>query len=303
MTLSVVAIPKPSLITSPADIAAHWEIDISPPFERLQSLRNAVFRAGRYVVREVAQELDNVVWEHELLLFLAPRVTEVHAPLRASDGTTYLTDRGRVVSVLPYFDAGSARRSDAHVRAQLPTLLARLHRAMDEWPGTRPRPGRPAWTELDLVHNDMWDWDAIERSPALERAYAETRDWLSHPPALTRSVVHGDFHPENLLVSESRIEAVIDWEFSRLDWPAFDLATAVTVLALQADGTLDERVADDVVGKYIEAGGADESFSLKPLIRLFLLAIDLHGLTRMALGSPWQTSFRAMIETALARFV
>jgi aminoglycoside phosphotransferase (APT) family kinase protein len=37
-------------------------------------------------------------------------------------------------------------------------------------------------------------------------------------------VVHGDFAPENLLVRDGRITAVVDWEQSRVGDVAFDLA-------------------------------------------------------------------------------
>jgi Ser/Thr protein kinase RdoA (MazF antagonist) len=304
MTLSVVAIPQPSLVIAPADIAAHWDIELRRPFEPLATVRNLVVRSGRYVIREARAPLASVAWEHELLRLLAPRVSEVVAPLPAADGSTYLVAGDRVVSVVPYIDGELAKRTDERVRAQVPPLLARLHRAMREWPVTRPRPGgRPSWRDLDWVRNETWDWTVIERTPMLERAYAVAREWLQSPPPLIESAVHGDFHPENLLASGRGIEAVIDWEFARLDWPAADLAAAVTVLALQRDGTLDEQVADETVKAYVDAGGEDESYALDPLIRQFLLAVALHGRTRAAQGSSWDPGFQAMIETALERRV
>jgi Ser/Thr protein kinase RdoA (MazF antagonist) len=303
MTLSVVAIPQPSLVIAPADIAAHWKVDLPRPFEPLASERSLVLRSGPYVLREVQAPVESVLWEHELLRFLSSRLSEVVAPLAAADGSTCLVRGDRVVSILPYVDAPLAKRTDERVRAEVPGLLARLHLASRDWPGARLRPGgRPAWRDLDWVRNETWDWSAIDRTPLLERAYAAAREWLQAPPSLTESAVHGDFHPENLLASERGIEAVIDWEFARVDWPAADLAAAVTVLALQGDGSFDDRVADDVVAAYVEAGGEDESFALDPLIRQFLLAVALHGRTRAAEGSSWQPRFQAMIETALERF-
>jgi Ser/Thr protein kinase RdoA (MazF antagonist) len=304
MTLSVVAIPEPSLVIAPADIAAHWELELSQPLEPLATERNLVVRSGSYVLREARSPLESVLWEHELLLFLAPRIAEVVAPLRARDGTTFLVSADRVVSVFPYVDAAPASRGDERVRAELPRLLARLYLAMREWPGMRSRPGgRPSWRDLDWVRNETWDWNAVEPTPVLERAYAAAREWLESPPPLTESAVHGDFHPENLLASDRGIEAVLDWEFARVDWPAADLAAAVTVLALGRDGTFDDRIAANVVAAYVDAGGEDESYALEPLIRQFLLAVALHGHTRRAQGSSWHPGFQAMIETALERFV
>jgi Ser/Thr protein kinase RdoA (MazF antagonist) len=219
------------------------------------------------------------------------------------DGSTYLVREGHVVSVTSYVDAPLAKLTDERVRAEVPCLLARLHRTMREWPDARPHPGRPSWRELDRVRNETWDWSVIERTPLLEHAYAAAREWVRTPPALTESAVHGGFHPQNLLASERGIEAVLDWEFARIDWPASDLAAALTILALQRDGTVDDRIATDVVGAYVDAGGKDESQALEPLIRQFLLAVALHGRTRRAHGCSWHPEFQTMIEPALERFV
>ena len=303
MTLSVVAIREPSLVVDPADIAAHWDIELSTPFEPLATIRNLVFRSGEYVIREASAAPENVAWEHELLTFIAPDVPEVVAPLRARDGSTLLGRNGAVVSVQPFVDEPLAKRGDAHVIAGVPQVLARIHRACERWPKVRPRPGRPAIRDWDWVVNETWDWDAIERTPLIERAYATARDWLAAPPPLTEAPMHGDFHPDNLLASDSRIEAVLDWEFARLDWPAFDLAAAVTVVALQRDGSIDPAIADETVAAYIHAGGRDESEALEPLMRIFLLAVALHGRTRKVQGASWHPEFQEMIETALASLV
>ena len=94
-----------------------------------------------------------------------------------------------------------------------------------------------------------------------------------------------------------------DWEFARIDWPATDLAAAVAVLALQPDGTIDQRIAEETVSGYVDAGGRDESHALDPLLRQFLLAVALHARTRRAAGESWNPEFQDMIESALARFV
>jgi Ser/Thr protein kinase RdoA (MazF antagonist) len=41
-----------------------------------------------------------------------------------------------------------------------------------------------------------------------------------------RALLHGDFHPGNLVFKNDRIKAVIDWDYARLDDPLFDLAYA-----------------------------------------------------------------------------
>ena len=137
----------------------------------------------------------------------------------------------------------------------------------------------------------------------LERAYQASREWLASPPRLDESAVHGDFHPDNLLASERGVEGVIDWEFARIDWPASDLAAAVTVLSLQRDGTIDQTIAQETVAAYVDSGGRDESHALEPLMRQFLLAVALRARTRKATGESWNPEFQGMIEAGLERFV
>jgi len=303
VTLSVVATPKPSLVVAPADIGTHWGIDLDASFEQLAPSRALVVRSGAYVIRDAETSVESAQWEHDLLGFLAPLVPEIVAPLRAVDGSTFLVVGDHVVSVTPYVAAEPANRSDPLVQHEVPRLLARLHRAAREWPDARPRPGRPPWRDLDWVANDTWDWTVIDRTALLERAYEASREWLASPPPLDESAVHGDFHPDNLLASEHGIEGVIDWEFARIDWPAADVAAAVTVLSLQRDGTIDQRTAEATIAAYVDAGGRDESHALEPLMRQFLLAVALHARTRKATGESWSPEFQGMIETALERFV
>jgi Ser/Thr protein kinase RdoA (MazF antagonist) len=298
-----VAIREPSLVVDPADIAAHWGIELSAAFEPLATIRNLVFRSGDYVVREACATVENVAWEHELLTFIAGDVPEVVPPLPARDGSTFLVRDGVVVSVQPFVEAEPAKRNDSAVIAAIPRLLARIHLACAQWPETRPRPGRPALRDQNWVVNETWDWNALERTPLLEREYDFALAWLASPPSLTESAIHADFHSDNLLASGGRIAAVLDWELARFDWPAFDLAAAVTVVSLQRDGTIDHKTADKTVRAYIDAGGHDESYALEPLMRIFLLLVALHGRTRKVQpGVSWHPEFQEMIETALASF-
>ena len=65
----------------------------------------------------------------------------------------------------------------------------------------------------------------------------------------------------------------------------------------------DQRIADETVAAYVDAGGRDESHALEPLLRQVLLAVALHARTRKATGQSWSPEFQGMLETALERFV
>ena len=301
MTRSIVATPQASLVVPPADIAAHWEIAVGEPLEPIPANTNVLVRAGPYLVRAERSSAESVRWEHELLTFLAEEVPEVVAPIGAPDGSTFIARDERVVSVFPYVDGAQIVRSDDHVRAQLPEVLGRIHRRASAWAVTTQRPERPAYRELDWHSNLWWDWSLVEATPVLERAFAETRDWVASAPKLTTSAIHGDFHPGNVLARDGDVAAVVDWSFARLDWTAIDLAYVVGVLAVNEDGSLDAGVVERAIETYTDAGGTAETDVLAPLLRLFFLDVALFALTRRARGESWNPGLVAMMECGLEK--
>jgi Ser/Thr protein kinase RdoA (MazF antagonist) len=275
---------------------------LTEPFEQIPAATNIVLRAGAYVVRAERRPLESVRWEHDLLEFLAAEVPEIVAPIRARDGTTFLlAPDGLVVSVVPFVDGIHMKRRGARVRSQLPPLLGRIHTRAKRWPVARQRPAQPAFSELDWERNLWWDWALLEPSPVLVRTLARTRDWVADAPPLERCAIHGDFHPGNVLAVQGRPVAVLDWSFARLDWPAFDLACVVGLLALRRDGSIDREVAERTLAAYANAGGPGEPTVLVPLLRLFFLAVALFSLTRRARGQSWNPQIVAMMERGLER--
>ena len=110
-----------------ADIAAHWGLRLAAPLEPIPAATTVVLRSGPYVVRSERRSVKSVLWEHDLLGFLAADVPEVVAPIPARDGTTFLARGRSVVSVFPYVEGRHMSRTGARVRVQLPQLLGRIH--------------------------------------------------------------------------------------------------------------------------------------------------------------------------------
>ncbi len=50
---------------------------------------------------------------------------------------------------------------------------------------------------------------------------------------------HGDFHPGNILMSNGKIQAVIDWEFAGIKFPGYDMALLIGCLAMDDPDNLD----------------------------------------------------------------
>jgi Ser/Thr protein kinase RdoA (MazF antagonist) len=301
MTLSVVAMPQPSLVITPADIAAHWGIALEDNLEPIPALTNVVLRSDGYVVRCERRDVESVAWEHDLLLFLAADVPEIAAPLRALDGTTFVARARQIVSVLPYIEGEHLRRSDETARRELPDVLGRIHRRALAWPVEQQRPSQPSYLTLDWEKNLWWDLGLFEPSPVLADALDRTRAWLDSRPELTVCAIHGDLNPGNVLTRDGRIVAILDWSFARIDWATFDLACAVGLMALREDGSIDSAVARRVVGAYGGADGPGEADAVEPLLRIFFLAVSLFSLTLTARGQGSNPGMVALMERALTR--
>src|SRR5262249_29178391 len=156
---------------------------------------------------------------------------EVLAPLVAVDGSTFYVDDGRVIAVFPFVEGREVREQEPQHRHELPVLLGRLHRRALAWPAGEQRPDVLSIRDRDWECNDWWDWSIVEKSPPLVRAFEELREWVASARVLCVCPIHGDFHAGNLLARAGRIVAVVDWQYARRDWPAFELASVAYGLA------------------------------------------------------------------------
>ena len=251
----------------PDGIAEHWDLaELREAVPLAGGYHHLVARAGDLVVRIEQRDLASVAWEHELLAWLGAEIPEVRAPVAAADGTTVLATERGIVSLVPFVD-GSPRGG-----LEAAELFARIHRRGASWPDARPRPGRPAYADLDWERNEWWDWSVVRKPPALVRAFDHARAWVASEPELVVTPIHGDPAQQNVLWNGGRIVGVLDWEWARLDWPALELANAAWTFA--------EADVDAFVAAYVAAGGPGEPEVIEEGMRIFVLANALYSLSR-----------------------
>jgi len=260
--------------TVPDGIAGHWGLGRLPEPEALTGGYHAVLlRLGDVVLRSEERAPESVAWEHELLAWLAPEVPEVVLPLTAEDGTTFLVRDGRVHTLLPYVEGDPGVVDDAAA------VLARVHARGAAWPVARPRPGRPAYADLDWEENDWWSWRAVPKPPELVRAFEHVRGWIASEPELVVTPIHGDPARQNVIASRGRTVGLVDWEWARLDWAGIELAIAAHTFA--------EEDPRSFVAAYRDAGGPGEPDVLEEGLRITLLANALYALTRGGEDCDW----------------
>lgn len=239
-------------------IAARFGIAGSVATELTGGYSNDVWRVeagdARYVVRRYGRlhvSRAAILFEHAILAHIAPRMTEVVAPLSAADGSTLLADDGRFVALFPYVEGTTGAR-DLHAADQAADVLARFHRAGTDIHiagGLRSSRtvGMLAWLREMFVRFAARA-DLAQRLPwaALIAAVggAVTRV-APHAARLPHAIVHGDPHPDNFVRDDEGVRALIDFDFAHESERVYDVATAADAYAREnEDGLLDyDRLA------------------------------------------------------------
>lgn len=115
-------------------------------------------------------------------------------------------------------------------------FLRALHRAA---PPDAPRSawrGTPLAERTATLHAHLTHLDSRLDAPRIRAAWARL---VEHPPWNGQSLwLHGDLHPDNLLVDDGRVTGVIDFGDLCCGDPATDLSVAWLLLPPTARGTL-----------------------------------------------------------------
>jgi len=185
------------------------------------------------------------------LRFPVPRLV----PVRAT-GATWL-EQGTIVYELFEFIEGQSFDRSLGEALEAGQLLARWHRTLEGWshPATGPDPlyhRSPAvassWKRFDAV-----DGALAESARALGPVVGELRDRLRAAQSLVASnvdipgplaaahVLHGDFHPGNVLYHAGFPSAVLDLDSVRVGHRVLDVANAAMQFALEPLGDGDEE--------------------------------------------------------------
>jgi homoserine kinase type II len=215
-----------------------------------------VRRHGRLYVSRAALAFEHAVAEH-----LAARIGEVVAPLRDAAGRSFFLDDGAYVAVLPWIEGDTGRR-DAATAAGAARALARFHvagRDLHVAGGTRStrflgivpwliaRFKRFAAAESPVARALPWD-DVIVALAASTARIAPRAARLPH------AIVHGDPNPENVVVRDGAVRALIDFDFVHESERVYDVGALVDEFARADD---DAPLALDRIAALVAAYDAE----------------------------------------------
>ena len=218
------------------------------------------------------QALHNV----ETLSIVAPR---------GYDGTG--EHFGTKCIVMDFYDGGPLQHTFAEgddltrPREIFLQLAAAVHQTpLDSLPTRLPRPvSWEAYMDEITERFARLDRSFSAASPVLRYAAAWLVEHRPAPVALT--LVHGDFQPSNILVSEHRPPVIIDWEYARIADPREDLGYHLMYPVPPSLYTTDTAA---FLARYRELTGFSEAQVNEEIVEYFLLLGTVGFLEQMLVG-------------------
>lgn len=163
----------------------------------------------------------DLAWETDLLRHLDRHGMTVPVPIPTADGRWFADG----LVVMTYVEGGPPQ-DEADWR-RVAATLQQLHRLTQDWPQ------RPGWrSSTDLLQTATGTKIDLTAMPAeaVDRCRAAWARLAGRPTC----VVHGDPNPGNVRMTADRV-ALIDWDESRVDVPALDLALPHNAADLDGD--------------------------------------------------------------------
>jgi aminoglycoside phosphotransferase (APT) family kinase protein len=207
---------------------------------------NAMFRlGGDLLVRLPRRSVAATLLEHEQrwLPQIAPRLpVPVPAPLRTGRPNAHFPWPW---SVLPWFEAESADLAPlaSGQASSFAAFLKALHVPAPSDAPPNPVRGVPLSARVEAVAERMArlkrSTDAI--TPAIAQAWEAA---LAAPVAFEPTWLHGDLHARNVLTSDGRLAAVIDWG----DMTSGDVATDLAAIWMLLPDLASRRAAMQAYG-------------------------------------------------------
>jgi aminoglycoside phosphotransferase (APT) family kinase protein len=244
----------------------------------------------------------DIAREHRILCALEETTVPVPAVLGFT-GDALVSDVPLLLT--QFVDGAIAADLDAHERARLaPSLaraLARVHEVDLAATGLDDLASHAPYAQRQVKRwRRQWEVSKTRELPALTEL--TERLAATAPPQHELMLVHGDYHPQNVIVASrsGEVRAILDWELCTLGDPIADLGTLLAYWG-ESDGAaeLTEAYAQ-------ETGRALPSLPYWHALALWKIAIICEGVRRRAIehdqnAAPVGTPSAQMVEQLVAR--
>ncbi len=241
-----------TIVLSHYDLGAIESLRVFPRGSRRSPKIRVKSHRGEYLLKRRASGQDDpyrVAFAHDLQLLLAQRGYPVPGIIGTRDNNSMLQLNGRIYELFNYVHGTRFDRtaSQAH---QVGWQLARLHTNLANHRSKYELPSNSfhAATEIDakmglLAPAIMSAEPQIDRAALLSttdylrRAYLDAAHRVEDAGfrAWPRDILHGDWHPGNLLFRDGRVVGVLDFDSARIEPRVVDIANAALQFSMLMD--------------------------------------------------------------------
>lgn len=193
---------------------------------------------GRFILTVYEKRVDarDLPFFLSLIDHLADKGCPVPRARHPEGGAPTLEWRGKHIALIEFASGVSVSHPTPAQARAVGVALGQMHKAVEDFPMTRPNAlGLEGW--LALAAKCGSDLDTIQPGlgarVAQECAFLE-KNWPRH---LTKSVIHADLFPDNVLVIGDKVSALIDFYFACTEIRAWDVAVTHAAWCFEADGT------------------------------------------------------------------
>ena len=226
-----------------AALLARYDVGTAVSFKGIaEGVENSNFlletTGGRYLLTlyEKRVSAGDLPWFMDLLSHCAARGLPVPGPVRDREGTALQSVAGRPACLIDFASGVSVTRPSADDCRQIGGALGALHNGTADFATERPNSLGPAgWARLAAACAGQLDAISPGLDALVERELAAiTAAW---PRDLPRATIHADLFPDNVLLLDGRVTALIDFYFACTDIRAYDFAVTHSAWVFEPDGT------------------------------------------------------------------
>lgn len=256
-------------------------------------------------------------FEHEVLRHVHGRGWPVAAPLPSIDGQTLVRTHDSWFALFPFLVGRPGPINNLRYLRIKGGLLARLHHDLASWPAPGQREGFARMWDLDayVPKSDFQTFDDMLRAFGVEqpwiaemirahrRASLEELTNLGYE-SLPDTIVHSDFHRDNILFQRGRLSAILDFDLVHVDARVADIATSIALDCPEPPTytSIDPEAVQAFVGGYADESplGELELRLILPLVRAQILWLCAFALSRWTAGDIDKAT-RSLTRSATGR--
>ncbi|MDH5571755.1 MAG: homoserine kinase [Gammaproteobacteria bacterium] len=211
--------------------------------------------AGKFVLtlfeKLTACELDYFL---DLQHHLAQQAIPCPTPIRTNNQQTLLTLNNKPAALFRCLPGKSTTQANREQCAAVGTMLARLHRAGQNFKQTRQNPKDLVWMQqvaeqlLPKLNSSQIHLLTIELAYQHQSQAALDKSCL--PAPLPVGLLHADLFKDNLLFEGNRITGILDFYDACSGVLVYDLAITVNDWCSAKDGTLITQYVETLLGAY-----------------------------------------------------